>query len=171
MRSRNVKGMFKKKAQIILFGTTTAASNTSSDMCATESEPSTTNIEDTCPTKTVAPMFGHPAPLSVNSVKTADAVCLTGHKTHSTAITGTKAKTCRRAKIPSARGRCFAAKMLNKARTTTEAMVSKVTCHRSVTKASLLMTMSAWTIPPTRKQSMVTMLCQDIVDNHPSLRQ
>lgn len=49
-------------------------------------------VQHTCPANTVAVMLGQPAPLSVNSVKTAEALCLVGVMTHRQTITGTKLK-------------------------------------------------------------------------------
>lgn len=152
----------------IALGTMLPAFSTSSAICATESCPSTTNMLDTfsrlsaytlgnlalcgwltCPTSTVAPMFGHPAPLSVNCVKTAAALCLVGVMTHRQTITGTKAKKWTLQKIPSARGRCFAQKMLKDATAITATHVNRVPCQRSGVYVASLITTNAWTRPPT----------------------
>lgn len=61
-----VKGTLPKNDQIMLRGTIKLASDTSSAMCATESDPRTTNMVETWPTKTASLTLGQPAPLSVN---------------------------------------------------------------------------------------------------------
>lgn len=121
----------------------------------------------TCPTNTVAPILGHPAPLSVNSVKTAAALCLVGVMTHRQTITGTKAKKWTLQKIPSARGRCFAQKMLKDATAITATQVRRVPCQRSGVYVASLITTSACTRPPTMKESTAMIESHEIVASHP----
>jgi hypothetical protein len=115
----------------------------------------------------VVPIFGHPAPLSVNCVNTAAVLCLVGVMTHRQTITGTKLNMWMQQKIPSAKGRCFAPKMLNEATAMTATMVSRVPCHRSGVYSTLLITTSAWTSPPTMNESTAMIDNHEIVASHP----
>lgn len=121
----------------------------------------------TCPTNTVAPIFGHPAPLSVNCVKTAAALCLVGVMTHRQTITGTKAKKWTLQKMPSASGRCFAKNMLKDATAMTATQVRRVPCQRSGVYVASLITINACTRPPTMKESTAMIESQEMVASHP----
>jgi hypothetical protein len=112
-------------------------------------------------------MFGHPAPLSVNCVNTAAALCLVGVMTQRQTITGTKLNMWTQQKMPSAKGRCFAPKMLNEATAMTATIVSRVPCHRSGVYSTLLMTISAWINPPTMNESTAMIDNHEIVASHP----
>jgi hypothetical protein len=112
-------------------------------------------------------MFGQPAPLSVNCVKTADALCLIGVITQRQTITGTKLKMWTLQKIPSASGRCFAQKMLKDATAITATQVSRVPCQRSGVYVASLITISACTRPPTMNESTAIIESQEIVASHP----
>lgn len=128
--------------------------------------PRTTNMLETWPTMTVMAMDGHPAPLSVNCVKTALADCF-GASTSSVMMTGKKAKMCTVTKMPSASGRCLAAKTLKSEMQMTEANTSSVPCHLCGVYDPSLSVMSPWRMSPMRKASRATMLCQDTVDSQP----
>jgi hypothetical protein len=116
-------------------------------------------------------MLGHPAPLSVNCVKTAAALCLVGVITQRQTMTGTKLKMWTLQKMPSANGRCFAQKMLNDATAITATQVRRVPCQRSGVYVASLITISACTRPPTMNESTAMMESQDIVASHPKICQ
>jgi hypothetical protein len=115
--------------------------------------------------------LGQPAPLSVNCVNTADALCLVGVITQRQTMTGTKLKMWTLQKIPSARGRCFAQKMLKEATAITATQVRRVPCQRSGVYVASLITTSACTSPPTMKLSTAIIESQEVVASHPAQRQ
>jgi len=88
-------------------------------------------------------MLGQPAPLSVNCVKTAAALCLVGVITQRQTMTGTKLKMWTLQKMPSANGRCFAQKMLKDATAITATQVRRVPCQRSGVYVASLITIKA----------------------------
>ena len=144
----NVKGTLSRNVQTMLFGTTRPASSISSAMCATESDPRTTNIVLTWPTNVAHPTLGQPAPLSVKLRNTSWADCL-GDRTSKMMMIGKKAKTWNVTKTPSASGRRFAAKMLKSPMQMTEAMMSRVPCHLVGMYEASLMTIKPWIMTPT----------------------
>ena len=146
-RRPNVKGTLSRNVQTMLFGTTMPASSISSAMCATESDPRTTNIVLTWPTNVAHPTLGQPAPLSVKLRNTSWADCL-GDRTSKTMTIGKKAKTWKVTKTPSASGRCFAAKTLKSPTQMTEAMISRVPCHLVGLYEGSLMTIKPWMMDP-----------------------